>query len=73
MASAHEKISIYERRFGNIAIEKGFLTSSELIHALEIQVQEELEQGRHRLIGQILLERNIMSLEQIKHVLSELF
>ena len=67
------KIKLYEKRFGNIAIEKGFITSDQLVNALNIQVQEEVDSGRRSLIGQILLELNLMSAGQIKEVLSELF
>jgi hypothetical protein len=73
MAEMPEKIKIYEKRFGNIAIEKGFITKADLIHALKLQVQDEIEKIEHRLIGQILFELKIMSAEQIKEVLSELF
>ena len=67
------QIKIYEKRFGNIAIEKGFITSDQLVTALNVQVQEEVDSGSRRLIGQILLELNLISAEQIKEVLANLF
>ena len=73
MPDMPEKIKLYEKRFGNIAVEKGFITSDQLIHALNTQVQEECDRSRHRLIGQILLELNLISAEQIKEVLAVLF
>jgi hypothetical protein len=73
MPDGTPKIELYERRFGNIAIEKGYITSADLIKALDIQVQEELDEGKRPLIGQIMLELNVMSLKQIDDVLSELF
>jgi len=42
-------------RFGKVAVEKGFITPSQVIEALEKQFTEGLEAGEHRLIGQILL------------------
>jgi hypothetical protein len=73
MNNAPKKIKVYDKRFGNIAIEKGFLTLDELINALEIQVQEEIKKGERRLIGQILLEQKVMTSDQIKEVLSDIF
>ena len=73
MSDVPKKIEVYEKRFGNIAIDMGFLTLDELINALEIQVQEEIDKGERRLIGQILLELNIMTSDQLKQVLSILF
>ena len=67
------QIKIYEKRFGNIAIEKGFITSDQLVKALNLQVQEEVDNGSRRLIGQILLELNLISAEQIKEILADLF
>ena len=73
MSQEFKKIASYEERFGNIAISKGFITSENLLAALRIQVQEETREKKHRLIGQILLERGVISGEQIKQVLAELF
>jgi len=73
MADVPKKIEVYEKRFGNIAIDMGFLTLNELINALEIQVQEEIDRGERRLIGQILLELKVMTSDQIKQVLANLF
>ena len=73
MADVPKKIEVYEKRFGNIAIDMGFLTLDELINALEIQVQEEIDKGERRLIGQILLELKVMTSDQIKQVLANLF
>ena len=68
-----EQIVTYEERFGNIAIAKGFISPEELLNALRIQVQEETEKKRHRLVGQILLEQRVISGEQIQQVMAELF
>ena len=73
MPEGFEKIDTYEERFGNIAIAKGFITPEDLLDALKIQVQEETEKKTHHLIGQILLEKGVISGEQIQQVLSELF
>jgi hypothetical protein len=72
MPGMPEEINTYERRFGNIAIEKGFIVSDDLAEALKIQVQEELEIDDRRLIGQILFGLNKITVDQIKEVLGEL-
>jgi hypothetical protein len=58
-----------EKRFGIVAIEKGFVKSDEIVDALRIQVMEDIESGQHRLIGRILLEQGKLSLSQIDEVL----
>jgi len=61
-----------EKRFGVIAIESGYVTPKEFVDALKIQVMEDIEKGRHRLVGRILLEQGIITLEQIDKVLGKL-
>jgi hypothetical protein len=46
-----------QKRFGFVAVEKGFITAGQLLDALQIQAKENIEQSEHRLIGQILLEK----------------
>ena len=73
MSEVPGKINVYEKRFGNIAIDKGFITLEQLITALQIQIKEEIDKGERRLIGQILLEMDVITSDQIKEVLSVLF
>jgi hypothetical protein len=61
-----------EKRFGILAVEKGFITADQVIEALKIQVMEDVEKGKHRLIGLILLEQGLISLSQIEEVLQSL-
>jgi hypothetical protein len=58
-----------EKRFGVLAVEKGFITADQVIEALRIQVMEDLEKGKHRLIARILLEQGLITLSQIDEVL----
>ena len=60
------------KRFGVIAIEKGFIATEQLIHAIEEQIRDEIAQERHRLIGEILCEKGYMTKEQCDEVLMEL-
>lgn len=58
-----------EKRFGILAVEKGLITSDQVIDAMRIQILEDVEKGKHRLIGLILLEQGVLSLGQIDEVL----
>lgn len=60
-------------RFGQIAVEFGFITRTQLGEAIICQVKEELHGRGHRLLGQILFEKEWMSAPQIDQVLTELF
>ncbi len=58
-----------EKRFGVLAVEKGLITAKQLIEALSLQVMEDIEKGKHRLIGRILLEQGLITLSQIDELL----
>ena len=58
-----------EKRFGVLAVEKGVITANQVIDALRVQVMEDIEKGKHRLIGRILLEQGLITLSQIDDVL----
>jgi hypothetical protein len=59
-----------EKRFGSIAVEKGFITVDQLIEGLELQIKEEFEKGNHRPIGAILYFEGRLSIPQIDEVLA---
>ncbi len=61
-----------EKRFGVLAVEKGLVTADHVIDALRIQVIEDMQKGRHRLIGRILLEQGLMTISQIDEVLASI-
>ncbi len=73
MADKPGKIEHYEKQFGIIAIEKGFISAENLIETLKIQVEEELENKTHRLIGEILLDKGYITPTQIQDVLDGIF
>lgn len=58
-----------DKRFGAVAIDKGFITLENLIEAMKIQILENMDGSDHRLIGQILWEEGFMDSEQINEVL----
>jgi hypothetical protein len=61
-----------EKRFGTIAIEKGFVEPEHMFEAMEIQIREDLEGSEHRLIGQILWEKGYITTEQIDEVVKSM-
>ncbi len=63
----------YSPRFGEIAIDKGFLTAEQLTEAIAKQVEDGLSNRCYRLIGSILFENGWITKEQIDIVLCELF
>ena len=73
MSEKPKKTEVLEKRFGIIAIEKGYITTEEFIEAMKIQVLEDIQGGKHRLIGEILLGLNQMSITQVEDVLLSLF
>ncbi|MBN2032306.1 MAG: hypothetical protein JW836_03440 [Deltaproteobacteria bacterium] len=62
-------IEVRDKRFGVVAVEKGFITKEQLFDALRIQVEENLSDRPHRLIGHILIRLGHLSHEQADEVL----
>lgn len=60
----------YCPRFGQIAIEMGFITEAQLKEALCIQVDDELSGKMRRLLGSILFAKDLMTGDQIDQVLN---
>lgn len=58
-----------EKRFGLVAVQMGFITVDQLIDGIEIQTKEDVENGEHRLIGWILLEKGYITPAQVNEVL----
>ena len=61
-----------EKRFGTLAVEKGFITIEQLMNALEVQVREDLAGIKHRLIGRILYDLEFLTLSQIERVIGSM-
>lgn len=61
-----------DKRFGAVAIDKGFITLENLIAAMKIQILENIKGLDHRLIGQILWEEGYIKTEQINEVLESM-
>ena len=63
----------YCYRFGKIAVHKKFINGDQLKEAIVDQLEDNLNNKPHRLIGKILIDKDLMSLKQVNEVLNELF
>jgi hypothetical protein len=63
--------NIYCPRFGEIAVERGFITAEQLKHALSEQVDNHFAHKTNRLLGEVLFHKGWMTIEQIEIVLNE--
>jgi len=62
----------YEKRFGMIAVEKGYITPSQVLEAMETQVKENMEKNRHRSLGELLVAMGYMTKAQVNEVLASM-
>lgn len=63
----------YCPRFAKIAANRRFITVEQAKKALAEQMDDDLSNRPHRLIGRILLEKGWITSEQINVVLNDLF
>jgi len=59
------------KRFGHIAINKGFITENQLIAAMTVQISIEQKEGGTPLVGEILIQEGLMTDEDVKEVLRD--
>lgn len=60
------------RRFGAVAVRKGFVTIDEMKAAIMEQIDDNVSGREHRLLGGILFSRGLITERQIETVLLEL-
>lgn len=63
----------YCSRFGKIAVDQGFLTAEQLKDALVEQLNDNLANRPHRVIGAICFEHGWLTPGQIDQILNQLF
>lgn len=63
----------YCPRFGQIAVDKGYVSADRVKLALAEQIDDDLAHRPHRLIGRIFLDKGWMTPQQIDEVLNEVF
>jgi hypothetical protein len=59
----------YHKRFGTIAVDKGYIKEDQLVKALEMQANENVMDGKHRLLGQIFVEEGLLTTSQVDEIL----
>ncbi len=69
MLGTMEGVFESEKRFGVIAIERGFVTLDQLLDAIRSQVEDDCTGKPHRLLGRILCEHGAMTYPQVGEVL----
>ena len=62
----------FDKRFGTIAIRKGYIAFEHAYEALVTQVAEELDGSIRRPIGEILFEKGYMTTTQVDGVLKSM-
>jgi len=61
-----------DKTFGDVAVEKGFITENQLEEALKIQTDDACSTGERRAVGRILINEGFMTLQQVGEVLKSL-
>jgi len=59
----------YHKRFGTIAVDKGYISENQLIKALELQAKENVKESKHRLLGQIFIDERLLTESQVDEIL----
>ena len=57
------------KRFGVVAIERGFISKDQFVNAMAMQIENDLEGIQPKQLGSILKDMGYMTLEQINDVL----
>ncbi len=63
----------YCPRFGQIAVDMGFVTTEQVKEALAEQLNDDIANRRYRLIGEIIFMKGWLTIKEIEIVLNELF
>ncbi len=58
-----------EKRFGTIAVEKGFITKDQLFESISVQLERDLAGMKHRPVGSILYSLGYITISEINEVL----
>jgi len=62
-----------KKRFGALALSKGFVNVEQIVEALTIQVKENIEEKKNRPIGVILVQLGYIKSQEIKDLLEPRF
>jgi hypothetical protein len=62
----------FSRRFGMVAVNRGYVTPKQLKEAIAEQLDDNLAGRPHQVLGKIFFDKNLMNLNQIDQILDEL-
>jgi hypothetical protein len=62
-------VKAVEKRFGEIAIDMGFINEEQLEEATNLQMEQDADGLEHRLIGSILYSLGYMTIQQVNEVI----
>ena len=62
-------VKAVEKRFGEIAIDLGFINEEQLEEATNLQMEQDVDGLEHRLIGSILYSLGYMTIQQVNEVI----
>jgi hypothetical protein len=62
----------FDMRFGNLAVEKGFITIDQLVAMRNSQFMTSMTEGSRKSIGMILLEEGFINMGQVNEVIQTL-
>jgi hypothetical protein len=63
----------YSHRFGDIAVDMGFVTAEQVKEAIAEQIDNDMNNRRHMFIGEIMLMKGWINIKQLDIVLNELY
>lgn len=70
-AMRNKVLANYTRCFGMTAVNRGYVTPTQLKEAIAEQVDDDVANRPHRFLGMIFFEKKLMSPSQIEQVLDE--
>lgn len=65
-------MELLEKRFGTVAVENDMITKDQLQEAIQIQLEENLNGKKHRLVGNILQDAGYITDDQVNRILIHL-
>lgn len=63
------EMELLEKRFGMVAVDNDYISKDQLQQALRAQIDENIENNSHKLIGSILMELGYLDEEQTNKIL----
>lgn len=72
MNSENKSFDNFIHRFGTLAVEMGFVTIEQVLGVIFEQVMDNHYRKKHKKIGRLMIDKGLMSREQVEAVLKKL-